>query len=249
VGHTRPATTGWVVATCLPTGDIMGSTGTPDSIRRRQKARSTVTARPASGRADGSSSFEPQPGLLRRIQTFPAKPGLLLNSPSTPILGRSETYREMASMIDHSYGRSKALLALVPVAVAAGASGLPPAAVVFGLNFAALVPVAPLITFAVLSLTKDAGVAGGLLRAVLGNATEMIVSHPSFSPFPWAAILVMCGSKQRGTPDWDHGHAVRAEPDRPVGRHRQHPVLRPLCKCLIRSLSLSPYGFRVKTVG
>ncbi len=138
-----------------------------EAIRRRNKARSTVSL----------AALPPAPGLLRRTQTFPAAPGLQ-GGPSTLFLRRSETYREVASLLDHNYGRAKALLFLVPVAMVAETAGLSEAAV-FCLNFAALVPVAPLITFSVLSLTKDAGVAGGLVRAVLGNATEMIVSRAS----------------------------------------------------------------------
>ncbi|KND87137.1 Calcium-transporting ATPase 2 [Tolypocladium ophioglossoides CBS 100239] len=95
---------------------------------------------------------------------------------SIPRLMRSDTYRELTAMLNNShFGPAKVLLAVVPVAIVAGHLRLP-AVAVFGLNFAALVPLAALTIFTVLVITRNAGVWGGLLRAIFGNATELTLS-------------------------------------------------------------------------
>lgn len=87
----------------------------------------------------------------------------------------SETYRELASVIRESHnGPSKLLLFIVPIAIVSRFVGLP-AAAVFLLNTAALVPLAAFSTFTVLVLTRNAGFWGGLIRAVFGNAIELTV--------------------------------------------------------------------------
>ena len=124
------------------------------------------------GGSDGSDQSEAQQHLLGTAAL--PRPGLL-RSPSTPALMRVETFREVRTILYDSYrGTSKALLVFVPIAIVAGALGVP-AVVVFLLNFVALAALAALIIFTVLMLTKSAGASAGLLRAVLGNATELIV--------------------------------------------------------------------------
>jgi hypothetical protein len=107
----------------------------------------------------------------------PQQYGLLRRS--TTSLFRADTYLEVGSILN--LGRAKVLLVLVPIGIAAGAWGLSPSSV-FVLNLLALTPLAPLVTFSVVSLTKDAGPLGGLVRTILGNATELIVGLDSVSP-------------------------------------------------------------------
>jgi hypothetical protein len=100
---------------------------------------------------------------------------------ATPPLSRWNSYREGWTIL--SRGHVNVLLVFVPAGIVSGALGLP-AEVVFWLNFLAVVPLALLITMAVLRLSAEAGpVRGGLLRAILGNTVEMIVStlyHAAF---------------------------------------------------------------------
>ncbi|KXS98881.1 hypothetical protein AC578_10858 [Pseudocercospora eumusae] len=68
------------------------------------------------------------------------------------------------------------LLVAVPLGIASGAVGWPPIAT-FVLNFAAIIPLAALLSFATEELSEAVGPAiGGLLNATFGNAIELIVS-------------------------------------------------------------------------
>lgn len=97
---------------------------------------------------------------------------------STAGLRRSDTFGQLAAILSDDYiGESKPLLLAVPVAVALSLVPHMPAALVFVLNGAALVPLAALNILTVLTMTKNARVWGGLLRAVGGNSTEFIVGE------------------------------------------------------------------------
>lgn len=73
-------------------------------------------------------------------------------------------------------GYMNVLLVFVPIGIAAGTFGWP-AEAVFVLNFLAIIPLAPLITFSVDELSPIVGHAfGELLKPTSGNAAEMIVS-------------------------------------------------------------------------
>jgi hypothetical protein len=93
-------------------------------------------------------------------------------TPFTPLPCR-DSFLEVATLLGHD--RNYASLLLAPLGIVAGALGWP-APVVFVLNFAGLVPLALLISMAVLKLAAEAGpIQGGLLRAAFGNAIELIV--------------------------------------------------------------------------
>jgi Ca2+:H+ antiporter len=72
-------------------------------------------------------------------------------------------------------GYDNVLLVFVPIGIAAGTFGWP-AEAVFVLNFLAIIPLAPLITFSIDGLSPALGrTFGELLRPTSGNAAEMIV--------------------------------------------------------------------------
>jgi Ca2+:H+ antiporter len=69
------------------------------------------------------------------------------------------------------------LLVFVPIGIAAGFLGWP-AAVVFLLNFLAIIPLAPIIAFSIDELALGVGhVFGKFLKATSGNAVEMTVGY------------------------------------------------------------------------
>lgn len=68
------------------------------------------------------------------------------------------------------------LLVCVPLGIVAGEIGWNPE-VVFSLNFASIIPLAALLSFATEELSANVGeTIGGLLNASFGNAVELIVS-------------------------------------------------------------------------
>ncbi|KAE9379876.1 vacuolar calcium ion transporter /H(+) exchanger [Stipitochalara longipes BDJ] len=68
------------------------------------------------------------------------------------------------------------LLVFVPIGIAAGTLGWPVEAI-FALNFLAIIPLAPLITFSIDELSPSVGHAfGELMKPTSGNAVEMIVA-------------------------------------------------------------------------
>ena len=72
-------------------------------------------------------------------------------------------------------GYSNVLLVFVPIGIAAGSFGWS-AQAVFILNFLAIIPLAPLITFSIDELSPSAGhIFGELIKPTSGNAVEMIV--------------------------------------------------------------------------
>lgn len=149
------------------------------TTRRRSHVRSSSlsmepdnTAAAPISRAQSSSQSEPLVGLLRRISTFPVP---ALSRTASSLFTRSETCSDAGTTINYSYGPAKGLLVFVPIGIVAGVCSLPDVAI-FILNMLALVSLAPFITFAVLGLSSGAGVWAGLLRAIFGNSTELIVS-------------------------------------------------------------------------
>ncbi|OAA41180.1 vacuolar calcium ion transporter /H(+) exchanger [Beauveria brongniartii RCEF 3172] len=95
----------------------------------------------------------------------------------TPGLRRSDTFGQLAAILTDDYiGESKPLLLAVPAAIVLSLVPHMPAALVFVLNAAALVPLAALNILTVLTMTKNARVWGGLFRAVGGNSTEFLIS-------------------------------------------------------------------------
>lgn len=91
----------------------------------------------------------------------------------TPDFTRQDSFREVGGSFNPGY--ENFLLVFVPIGIVAGALNLAPVAV-FVLNFLAIVPLAPFIAMAVIRLSADAGLVwGGLLKAILGNAVEMMV--------------------------------------------------------------------------
>jgi Ca2+:H+ antiporter len=74
-------------------------------------------------------------------------------------------------------GYTNVLLVFVPIGIAAGTFGWP-AEAVFALNFLAIIPLAPLITFSIDELSPSVGHAfGELMKPTSGNAVEMIVRY------------------------------------------------------------------------
>ena len=72
-------------------------------------------------------------------------------------------------------GYTNVLLVFVPIGIAAGTFDWP-AEAVFILNFLAIIPLAPLITFSIDELSLSVGHAfGELMKPTSGNAVEMIV--------------------------------------------------------------------------
>lgn len=99
----------------------------------------------------------------------------LARTSSMPQLLRSETSRELNNILNNThYGPIKWMLLIVPLAIAVGFV-CQPSPVTFILNFLALLPLSALSILTILVLTKNAGVWGGVLRAVFGNITELAV--------------------------------------------------------------------------
>ena len=64
---------------------------------------------------------------------------------------------------------------MVPLGIVAGEQGWNPIAV-FTINFFAIIPLAPVISFAAEKISLKLGeIMGGLLNATFGNAVELIV--------------------------------------------------------------------------
>jgi hypothetical protein len=157
----------------------------PESLattRRRSHARSPSPAMDPVNGAEApisrpgprsSSNLEPQGGLLRRINSLPV--ARISRTATASLFTRTETWGDAGPSLNHSYGPAKGLLVFVPIGIAAGVCGLPDVAILI-LNYLALASLAPFITFTVLGLSNGVGVSSGLLRAIFGNATELIVS-------------------------------------------------------------------------
>ncbi|CAK7212500.1 hypothetical protein SEUCBS140593_001524 [Sporothrix eucalyptigena] len=95
-----------------------------------------------------------------------------------PSLVRRDSYLDTGTLLGHD--RNYISLLLVPAGVAFGALGCPPV-LIFLVNFLALIPLTLLVMEMVIHLSYHAGSAkGGLLRAILGNAVELLV--PSMAP-------------------------------------------------------------------
>ena len=75
------------------------------------------------------------------------------------------------------------LLVCVPLGIIAGEMGWSPE-LIFSLNFAAVIPLAALLSFATEELSANVGeTIGGLLNASFGNAVELIVGFVLFVVF------------------------------------------------------------------
>ncbi|GAO18809.1 hypothetical protein UVI_02015000 [Ustilaginoidea virens] len=84
-----------------------------------------------------------------------------------------DTRQEIGGLLKELYSSpTKALLIFAPAGIIAGLLQQP-AVTVFLLNLMALVPLPGLILYSVLVATGDSALLGGLLGAVLGNATEI----------------------------------------------------------------------------
>ena len=95
--------------------------------------------------------------------------------PVEPFRERFHLSRVIRRTLSSSY--TNVLLVFVPLGIAAGTFGWPVQAV-FILNFLALIPLAPLITFSIDELSLSVGHAfGELVKPTSGNAVEMIVRH------------------------------------------------------------------------
>lgn len=101
------------------------------------------------------------------------------------LLRRSDTVGQIALMLSDDYiGESKPLLLVVPIAIIVACIPHVPDTLAFLLNAVALVPLAALNILTVLTMTRNARVWGGLLRAVGGNSTEFVVSASDMTAFP-----------------------------------------------------------------
>lgn len=133
----------------------------------------------ADNREASGDSEEPQ--LPQRLPREDPIPGIT-RTPSMFSRMRTETYQEIGAILQEVYSSpAKFLLVFVPAGVIAGLLHFP-AVTVFLLNFVALVPLAALILYSILVFTEDFALLGGLLRAIFGNATELIVRE-------WSSIL------------------------------------------------------------
>ncbi|KAJ4163944.1 hypothetical protein LMH87_005641 [Akanthomyces muscarius] len=154
----------------------MASTNAAFRQRHSQAAMSTSSTASSSSTSHRSPSADataPEPLLSADAPDARRDSGLT----TTPGLRRTDTFGQLAAILSDDYiGESKPLLLAVPAAIALSLVPRMPAALVFVLNGAALVPLAALNILTVLTMTKNARVWGGLFRAVGGNSTEFIIS-------------------------------------------------------------------------
>lgn len=176
------------------------------SVRRRAQLKPEAASSPAAATAAaavsiaGSTKMRGNPPssspLLQQQREDDAqssdddiRSARLARTSSMPRLLRSETSRELNNILNNThYGPIKWMLLVVPVAILAGVIS-PPSPVTFLLNFLALLPLSALSILTILVLTKNAGVYGGVLRAVFGNITELAVR---FSPSFTTSVLGSC---------------------------------------------------------
>lgn len=158
----------------------MASTNAAFRQRHSQAAMSTSSTASSSSTSHRSPSADataPEPLLSADAPDARRDSGLT----TTPGLRRTDTFGQLAAILSDDYiGESKPLLLAVPAAIALSLVPRMPAALVFVLNGAALVPLAALNILTVLTMTKNARVWGGLFRAVGGNSTEFIVSEKNY---------------------------------------------------------------------
>ncbi|KAM3488296.1 hypothetical protein MY3957_008408 [Beauveria namnaoensis] len=153
------------------------------AFRQRHSQPSMFTPAAAAAAATSSSSTSHRTPSADATTAGPATDGgadrdaRRAASDPTPGLRRSDTFGQLAAILSDDYiGESKPLLLAVPAAIALSLVPHMPAALVFVLNAAALVPLAALNILTVLTMTKNARVWGGLFRAVGGNSTEFLIS-------------------------------------------------------------------------
>lgn len=88
------------------------------------------------------------------------------------------------------------LLICVPLGLLGGGWGWP-TALIFGLNFLAMLPLASILTVATEQLAAVVGsMAGGLINATFGNAVEMIVRHRPTNQCRQSATDLIIGGNQ-----------------------------------------------------
>lgn len=154
----------------------MASTSAAFRQRHNQATMSTSSTASSSSTSHHSSAEASSPETVRAAESAADRDARRSSGP-VPGLRRSDTFGQLAAILSDDYiGESKPLLLAVPVAIALSLIPHTPAALVFVLNSAALVPLAALNILTVLTMTKNARVWGGLVRAVGGNSTEFIVS-------------------------------------------------------------------------
>lgn len=137
----------------------------PDTIRARRRAMADNSAL-----LDGEESQPPPPGIAR--------------TPSVFLRMQPDTRQEIGGLLKELYSSpTKALLIFAPAGIIAGLLQQP-AVTVFLLNLMALVPLPGLILYSVLVATGDSALLGGLLGAVLGNATEIAVNKQTNHALP-----------------------------------------------------------------
>ncbi|KAM3522362.1 hypothetical protein MY4038_008653 [Beauveria bassiana] len=161
----------------------MASPNTAFRQRHSQPSMFTPAAAAAAAASSSSSSTSHRTPSADATTAGPATDGGAdrdaRRAASDPTLGlrRSDTFGQLAAILSDDYiGESKPLLLAVPAAIALSLVPHMPAALVFVLNAAALVPLAALNILTVLTMTKNARVWGGLFRAVGGNSTEFLIS-------------------------------------------------------------------------
>ncbi|PMB70473.1 Vacuolar calcium ion transporter [Beauveria bassiana] len=112
-------------------------------------------------------------------------------SDPTPGLRRSDTFGQLAAILSDDYiGESKPLLLAVPAAIALSLVPHMPAALVFVLNAAALVPLAALNILTVLTMTKNARISA----VALGHGESALVQQTMIGIILNYALLVLGGS-------------------------------------------------------
>lgn len=126
------------------------------------------------GSASDNSEVSDPPTSLSREDSIPG----ISRTSSFFLRMRTDTYQDIGTLLQDIYSSpAKALLVFVPAGIVAGILHLP-AVTVFFLNFVALVPLAAVILYSILVFTEDYALLGGWLRAVFGNATELMVRTP-----------------------------------------------------------------------
>ncbi|KAJ6782047.1 hypothetical protein PWT90_03865 [Aphanocladium album] len=154
----------------------MASTSASFRQRHNQAAMSTSSTASSSSTSHQSSA-EASSDAVRFADAADHDARRGSGGPAPLGLRRSDTFGQLAAILSDDYiGESKPLLLAVPIAIVLSLIPHMPAALVFVVNSAALVPLAALNILTVLTMTKNARVWGGLMRAVGGNSTEFIIS-------------------------------------------------------------------------
>lgn len=130
----------------------------------------------------------------RATETMPLLPARnAQNSPPPLISVTTEINHALRATI--GAGGINVLLICVPLGLLGGSWGWS-AALIFALNFLAMLPLASILTVATEQLAAVVGsMAGGLINATFGNAVEMIVCYELARP-PRAQLTLITGGNQ-----------------------------------------------------